>query len=302
MGFGNYSYDAHRALTNARSGMGASQVFNQDWVQPKMDPKGVKARESRDSKEHPDALPICFALDISGSMGDIPDLLARKELPTFMKLLMSCGIAHPQILFMAFADARCDEKPLQVGQFESTAELIDKWLTMTWLNSGHGSSYSGPMQGGESYELALHFAARHTATDAFEKRKHKGYLFMTGDENAYPAVPRETVQSVLGYDPERDIPTPEVMEDLRRTWQPFFLIPDPGRRGVEGEWRTLFGNDVICMQSPVDTCAVAASLVALGEGIWKNTSDAEKGLKASGIDDERVKDTLTALTPWLAGR
>lgn len=218
MGFGNYSYEAHQQLTSARSGMAASEVFAQSDVNPKMNPKGVKFRESRDSADHPDSLPICFALDISGSMGDIPDLLARKELPSFMKTLMECGIAHPQILFMAFADARIDITPLQVGQFESTAELIDKWLTTTSMfNGSRGSSYTGDMRGGESYELALWFAAKHTATDRVQKHGKRGYLFMTGDETAYPAVPRETVQTVLGYDPERDIPLAEVMTERWRT-------------------------------------------------------------------------------------
>jgi len=301
MGFGNYSYAAHQALTAARGNMNASEVFGQGDIHPKMNPKGVKLRESRDSADHASSLPICFALDISGSMGDIPDLLARKELPTFMKLLLDTGIADPQVLFMAFADARCDVTPLQVGQFESTAELIDKWLTMTSLFCGaRGSAYNGELQGGESYELALHFVAHHTATDSFEKRKHKGYLFMTGDEPAYPAVPRETVQIVLGYDPERDIPIEEVVKDLRRAWKPFFLIPDEGRRGVEGDWRKVFDRDVLCMQGAADTCAVAASLVALGEGIVKDAGELERVLKKSGLPDDRVSGTLAAIRPWLA--
>jgi hypothetical protein len=301
MGFGNYSFEAHQALTAARDGKDASQVFGQGDIHPKMNPKGVARRESRDSKEHPKSLPICFALDISGSMGAIPDQLARKELPTFMKLLQDCGVADPQILFMAFADARFDTTPLQVGQFESTAELIDKWLTMTSLFCGtRGSAYSGDLQGGESYELALHFAARHTATDAFEKRKQRGYLFMTGDEPAYPAVPRETVQAVLGYDSERDIPIAEVVKDLRRTWKPFFLIPDEGRRTVEPFWRGVFDRDVVCMGDPKDTCAVAASLVAIGEGVLKTEADVERALKHAGLEDFRIAGTIAAIAHWLA--
>ena len=301
MGFGNYSLAAHQALTAARDGKNASEVFGQGDIPAKMNPKGVKVRESRDSKEHPNSLPICFALDISGSMGAIPDQLARKELPTFMKLLMDCGVADPQILFMAFADARFDVTPLQVGQFESTAELIDKWLTMTSMFcSARGSAYSGPLEGGESYELALHFAAHHTKTDAWERRQHKGYLFMTGDEPAYPAVPRETVQAVLGYDPERDIPLAEVMTDLRRTWKPFFLIPDAGRRSVEPFWRGVFDRDVVCMESAEDTCAVAASLVALGEGVVKSVDDVERALKRGGLAQDRIARTVGALRPFFA--
>lgn len=303
MGFGNYSYEAHQQITQARAGMDASQVFSQSDVSPKMNPKGVKFRESRDSADHPGSLPICFALDISGSMGDIPDHLARKELPTFMRMLLDCGIAHPQVMMMAFADARYDVTPLQVGQFESTAELIDKWLTtMSLFSSSRGTSYTGTMQGGESYELALYFAARHTQTDIVQKHKKKGYLFMTGDETGYPAVPRETVKIVLGYDPEKDIPIADVMTELRKSYNPFFLIPDRGRAGVEAPWREIFGRDVIVMESPADTCAVAASLVALSEGILKDGAAVKAALEKGKVPNERIAATLTALGPWLSSR
>ena len=35
------------------------------------------------------------------------------------------GVAHPQLMFMAIGDATADQAALQVGQFESTAELIN---------------------------------------------------------------------------------------------------------------------------------------------------------------------------------
>jgi hypothetical protein len=123
---------------------------------------------------------------------------------------------------------------------------------------------------------------------------------MTGDETAYPAVPRETVQTVLGYDPERDIPLAEVMTELKKTWEPFFLIPDQGRRGVQGEWQKSFGKNVIVMENPADTCAVSASLVALGEGIIKDAKSLEAALTKAKLAPERVRGTLTALQAWLS--
>jgi hypothetical protein len=301
MGYGGYSYEAHQAITSARANQTASQVFAKGDVHAKMNPKGVRARECRDSAEHPDAVGIVFALDISGSMGDIPDLLARRELPRFMKVLLDCGIAHPQILFMAFADARYDATPLQVGQFESTAELMDQWLTMTSLFNGQrGNAYAGPLQGGESYELALYFAARHTLVDGWEKRQRKGYLFMTGDEEAYPAVPRETVTKVLGYDPQVDVPLPAVMTELRAKWNPFFIIPDQGRRAVEPFWREHFGDNTICLEGAVDTCTASALLVALSEGVVRDLAHAADVLRASGAAEDRTQATIRALTPWYA--
>lgn len=301
MGYGGYSYEAHRAITGARAGQSAQQMFASSRVHPKMLPKGVKWRESRDSPDHPASLGICFALDVSGSMGEIPQRLAREELPTFMKTLMDCGVADPQILFMAFVDARYDPTPLQVGQFESTAELMDQWLTRTYMGGSVGNAYTGAMPGGESYETALWFAARHTAMDCWEKRKTKGYLFMTGDEDSYAAMPREVCQNVLGYDCQADVPLEDVMRAVRETWNAFFLVPDPGRASVVPFWEKYFGRDVIVMQSPADTCGVAASLVALGQGLVPDAAALEKKL-ASAIGVERARTTLASLGPWLNGR
>jgi hypothetical protein len=299
MGYGNYSYEAHQAITNARAGQSASEVFAQSGVHPKMNPHGVRRRECRDSPDHPNVVPICFALDISGSMGEIPELLARKELPGFMRALLAAGIADPQVIFMAFEDAMCCATPLQVGQFESTAELMDKWLTLTTFQSGGGCADHVHTGNLESYELALYFAARHTATDAWEKRGKRGYLFMTGDETGYPTVAPETVKIVIGEDIEAEIPFAAVMTELRAHWQPYFLIPDPGRRGVEPFWREVFGRDVVCMETPADTCAVAATLVALGEGALRTTAEVEQALKRNGLGPQRVAGVIKALQPWL---
>jgi hypothetical protein len=117
MGYGSYSQDAHAALISGRTAIPVQQVFQQRASHPLMDPKGVKLREGRDSPDHPQSLGIVFALDVTGSMGKIPHLLAVQELPKFMKVLMDCRVADPQLLFMAVGDATSDRSPLQVGQY-----------------------------------------------------------------------------------------------------------------------------------------------------------------------------------------
>src|SRR6201999_3238815 len=112
MGYGNYSHAAHAALTAGRTHQARTEVFRQMQCHPLMNPKGLKVRECRDSADHPDSLGVIFALDVTGSMGDIPHLLATKELPKFMKLLNACGVAHPQLMFMAIGDANSDQASL----------------------------------------------------------------------------------------------------------------------------------------------------------------------------------------------
>ena len=140
MGYGSYSHEAHEALLVYRSSVPAQEVFQQRTCHPLMNPKGVRVRESRDSADHPSSLGIVFALDVTGSMANIPQRLATAHLPTFMKLLTSVHVPDPQLLFMAIGDATCDRAPLQVGQFESTAELMDQWLTWSYLERGGGGT------------------------------------------------------------------------------------------------------------------------------------------------------------------
>lgn len=294
MGYGSYSYEAHAALTKARSARPRQEVFAQRRCHPLMDPKGVSLRESRDSAEHPESLAITFALDVTGSMGAIPEQLARRDLPGFMKRLGELGIEHPQVLFMGVGDAFGDRAPLQVGQFESTAELMDQWLTSCWIEGGGGQGDR------ESYELALYFAARHVDMDCYRKRGRRGYLFVTGDEKPYPRVSKQAVERVIGDELDADLPTAAIVEELHHAFEPFFLIPDLERRtACERAWRDLLGDRVVCLESPDDTCLVAASLIALGEGL-RSLDDIAAQLRAAGHDQRRVGRVARALAPFAA--
>lgn len=118
MGYGSYSLEAHQAIVASRD---AATMRFATAFDPKMNPLGAAPRESRDSEAHPNSLSIIFALDVSTSMGAIPRSLATKTLPTFMEATLSV-VPDPQILFMAFTDARYwqgHNLSLQVGQFES---------------------------------------------------------------------------------------------------------------------------------------------------------------------------------------
>ena len=154
-------------------------------MHPSLDPFDVGKRESRDSDEHPQSLAIAVLFDVTGSMGSVPRTL-QKKLPKLLGLLKDGGYAaDPQLMFGAIGDATCDRAPLQVGQFESDNRM-DGDLERILLEGGGGGQKT------ESYELAMYFMARHTATDCFEKRGKRGYLFIIGDEMPYPAVkPRE---------------------------------------------------------------------------------------------------------------
>lgn len=292
MGYGSYSYEAHQAITTARSVLPAQQVFTQRAIHPLMDPLGVKFRESRDSAEHPNTTSIVFALDVSGSMGNIPEQIARKEMPTFMKALLDAGVTDPQVLFMALQDCAGGVSPLQVGQFETTAELMDQWLTRCWIMGGGASEF-------ESYDLAFYFAANHTKLDCLEKRGKKGYLFMTGDEPCYDQLKAHWVKEFVGDKLPQNVPLKEVIADCARLYHSFYLVPDPARgQRVARFWRHFLGEQTIVLGSPEDTCPVAAGVVALSEGRVKDLATVGEKLAAGGLPITRVNRVLNAMKPW----
>ena len=295
MGYGNYSTEAHRLIATPRATTPVQEMFKQTSCHALMNPKDVRVRESRDSPDHPSSLAVVFALDVTGSMGKIPEMLAREALPGFMKVLVDCKVDDPQLLFMAVGDATCDKAALQVGQFESTAELMDRWLTWTFIEKGGGGGDH------ESYELALYFLAEHTDMDCWAKRQKRAYLFMTGDEMPYPAVSRHQIEALVGDRLDEDVPVADAVAAVQRTFRPFFLIPDPKRRArCEDTWRDLLGDHVIPLEDPQDTCYAAAGLVAISERVVPDLDGVARAVEAAGASEERVRGVVRALTAYAA--
>lgn len=297
MGYGGYSFEAHQAITQARRDVPVQQVFRQRDVHPLMRPQGIKARESCDSAGHPRSLAIVMALDVTGSMGQIPERLAKEELPGLVRMLNDHGVLDPQVLFLAIGDAFHDRAPLQIGQFESTGELMDQWLTWTWLEGQGGTP------GHESYELAMYFAARHLEMDCLRLRNQRGYMFITGDEKPYPQLSRAAVRTVLGDELNEDLPLSVVVDEASRVVEPFFLIPDIERRAsCERVWRDLLGDRVICMESPRDTTACIAGIVAMDQGAVSDLDAFARRLGDRGHERQRIGAVVRALTAWAASR
>jgi hypothetical protein len=295
MGFGSYSHEAHVALTKGRGALPREKLFTQRACHPLMNPHGVRLRESRDSAAHPASFGVVFALDVTGSMGDIPVMLAKTQLPTFMTSIMDLGVKDPQLLFMAVGDAFSDSAPLQVGQFESGAHEMDRWLMLTYLEGGGGGSNE------ESYELAMYFAARHTEMDCWVKRQKRGYFIMTGDELPYAQVGKSVVERIVGDDLAEDLAVDKVTRALAETYEPFFLIPNLERRArCERKWRDLLGDHVIAMESAEDTCHVASGLVALGEGAAPDLDVLAARMSTAGVSRDRLGAIVRALTPYAA--
>lgn len=214
MGGGTYSSVSRfaRATSMGYDTKSASEIFQQRNINSAMNPFGVQVRESRDSEEHPNSIAIVIALDVTGSMGSVPHYLVKKGLPSIVDSIIKKGIADPQILFLGIGDHEYDNSPLQVGQFESSDELLDKWLTDVYLEGGGGGN------GGESYMLAWYFAAYHTAIDCLEKRNQKGYLFTIGDEPVLENVPAHSLKALMGDGQYEDFPSAVLFDKAREKY------------------------------------------------------------------------------------
>ncbi|MGI5322013.1 hypothetical protein [Actinomadura nitritigenes] len=276
MGSGNWSTDVYAARASYRASTGSSAFAYSDGgataVHPDLDPKGVTVRESRDSADHPESLAIGVLFDVTGSMGGVPRTLQTK-LPDLLGLLLRKGyVEHPHILFGAVGDATCDRAPLQIGQFEADNRMDDD-LGKILLEGGGG----GQMR--ESYELAMYFMARHTSIDCFEKRGKRGYLFMIGDELAYPKIKRREVAKVVGDDLEGDLPIEEVLRELQRMYEVYFIIPEgayhSGSRELKDFWQGLLGQHVLYL----DDLDAVCETIALTVGLAEDAIDLDEGLE-----------------------
>lgn len=236
-------------------------------------------RESLDNDEHPESLAIAVLFDVTGSMTTVPTLL-QKKLPELWGLLLRKGyVEHPQVLFGGIGDATVDRVPLQVGQFESD-NRSDLDLEKIFLESGGGGTTQ------ESYELAMYFMARHTYIDCYEKRAHRGYLFIIGDEQPYNAVDRHEVTNIIGDTLQAPIPTPEIVAELQQKYDVYCIRPvGSSYHGARAEkivehWKRLLGQNVIELEDDAGVCETIALCIGLAEGA---IDDVDAGLR--DLDD-----------------
>ncbi|MFI9387536.1 hypothetical protein [Kutzneria sp. NPDC052558] len=272
MGYGHWDDNAFHAARTFRASRGlddfgyTADLRDQDYstwrAHPALDPRDA-FRESRDSAEHANSLPIAVLFDVTGSMGTVPRIMQGK-LGRLHGLLRSKGYADdPQIMFGGIGDADSDRAPLQVGQFESDNRM-DEQLRQILLEGGGGGQKS------ESYELAAYFVVRHVATDAWDKRGKKGYLFLIGDELNKPRLASRHIREVIGDRVRDDISVPSVYRELALRWNVFYVLPrqssyydDPE---IAAHWASLLGERFLRLADPAAVCELIALVIGVGEG------------------------------------
>ena len=258
MGGGFYSFDRAQARSANYQTRSREEIFSNRAIDPLMVIKG-KVRESCDSEEHPNSYPIIIGLDVTGSMGQVPENLIKEAFPEIMKTIMEKGVEHAQICFVGIGDHYSDDAPIQVGQFETSDELTEKWLKAIYIEGGGGGN------NGESYQLAWYFAAYHTKIDSFEKRGIKGTLITIGDEPCHASISGKQLKELFG-EGESEALTSDLLNAVQKKWDVYHINVNDwtsDNYGSPRKWRELIGQDRLALSESMESKEIGNLLSAI---------------------------------------
>jgi hypothetical protein len=241
-----------------------------DALNPKLIKGGV--REACDGPDHPASTALIMALDVTGSMGPVLDVMAKTAMNTLVtELLDRKPVTDPAIMCMGIGDAEAgDRAPLQVTQFESDIRIQEQLAQLFLEGGGGGNNY-------ESYLLAHYFAARHTKTDCFDKRGKRGYLFTIGDECPTPYLRKQDIERVTGDVVQADLRWDDVLTESSRMYHVYHVVVEQGSYfrtasdRVRREWTEALGQRVLFLPDQSKLAEVIVSAIQINEGVDPNT-------------------------------
>lgn len=289
MGHGRFSTETWTEVKNTRSSMTRDQVFTQRKIHAAFDPLGIVLRESTDSPDNPNSTPVIIAMDVTGSMGAIPEYMAKHGLGEMINdILANKPIPDPHIMVGAIGDIYGDNAPLQMSQFEADNRIATQ-ISQLYLEGGGGR------QDSESYDLPWLFAATKTKTDSFKKRDRKGYIFTVGDEPAPDRTHTKEVLRAVFANIERGYTSAEMLAEAQKEWVVFHIIAEQGSRGkfydTKESWSRLLGPNAISMSNFAHLPQLIVAILAIAEGA-----------NISSVIDEsgEAKETLQHAFKYLA--
>ncbi len=294
MGYTNWSSDAYKHLKKTYSKKSRAGIFKHTasrTLADELNPFGLTFRESRDSAAHPNSLAIGVFLDVTGSMGRIPEHLIRHKLGALMNTMIDHGIDDPQIMFSAIGDHISDRCPLQVGQFESGTDELNEGLAKIFIEGGGGGQCM------ESYLMSWLIAGRHTSIDCFEKRGAKGFLFTIGDEKSWDELSPEWLKAVMGYKQADKLNAKDLLAEAQRMYHVFHIhVNETGYKDnpeVIGYWKDLLGERALILDDHNSLAELIASTVAVVNGI--DLAKLTKGFDAKTAGS--VNNALVNISP-----
>lgn len=105
MGCGSWTpHDWDSYSKSSIAGKSAAGIYTSKMMKAEFDPKDIPVRESRDSADHPSSNAIIIGLDVTGSMSDILEGVAKKLNVLVSEILDRKPVTDPQIMFNAIGD------------------------------------------------------------------------------------------------------------------------------------------------------------------------------------------------------
>lgn len=302
MGGGRWDTGAYTSAKKERVRTGRADFGHDDDVRrgrakgihKDLDPRGIvksvmKVRESRDSDEHPNSLPVVIAFDVTGSMGGIPRVMQQK-LPKLMDVILDkTDVADPQILMSAIGDYHSDQYPVQVGQFESDNRFDEQLRNIILEGRGGGQDM-------ESYGHMFYLVSRLIAADAWEKRGKKGYLFTIGDERFWPELSAKELNDIYDVGAEKSEQVADLINEAKERWEIFHIIPTHASHGgsqyMFDFWKEHLGERVIPLDDETLVCETIASTIQM----MQTARGAEDAVADVGLRGEAGKQLAAALS------
>ena len=178
MGCGLWSDSSFRSYSSSRGrdvdsdtgilkgNLSVQEMYTQYKLSIELNPLNV-IRECCESEEHPNALGVILALDVTGSMGSAATDVAKKLNYVMTELYKQ--VKDVQFMIMGIGDLAYDSAPIQISQFESDIRIAEQLDKIYFEAGGGGNSF-------ESYTAAWYMGSRHCKLDSWKRNKK-----VTGD-------------------------------------------------------------------------------------------------------------------------
>lgn len=296
MGYAKWDPNAWSAYARSTRGKSRSELFASTRMKAALNPAKITKRESRDSDDNLPSTPIIVGIDVTGSMGVLAEALVKRGLkPLFEEILDRKPVTDPHVMAMAIGDAWFDQAPLQVTQFEADIRVAEQIQDLFIEGGGGGNQY-------ESYNLPWYFAATKTATDAWQKRSKKGYLFTVGDEPCPPVLEAAHIKRVFGTGAQRDLPSADVLALAERQYEVFHVVVEEGSFArsrpdlVMQSWTEVLGQRVLRLSDHEKLSEVIVSAIEITEGKDAGAVAASWSSDTSRVVDKAVKGLTLSTT------
>lgn len=290
MGYSRWSSKDWATYSNKTKTMSVDKIYTSTSMNNLLDPKDAKIRESRDSDLNPESTAVIVGTDITGSMGMLAEIVAKKSLGTVIEeIIARKPVTDPHVMVACFGDVRCDSAPLQVTQFEASNVLVDQ-LEKMYIERGGGGNSS------ESEDALWYYAATHTSIDCFDKRHTKGFLFTAGDECFPLGMDKEHIKQFIGDNVQVDYKAEELLAMVQRMYNVYHItIQESGfyrsySDRVESTWREHLGQHVIPCSDHTKLAEIIVSTIQAAIGLDKKTVAASWDGSTSVVVANAIKD------------